>query len=79
MTEDEKERGRPHGGLPTTSVEAHRLPLPAAALSSLDDALSRVGVVREALEDGDYLYAASVAENLEHDLAGTLHLLRDAA
>ncbi|MBA2357831.1 MAG: hypothetical protein H0V84_05320 [Actinobacteria bacterium] len=48
-------------------------------LAALDDAIARTIAIREAIEDGAYGYAARVAEDLEHDLAGNLHQLRDAA
>ncbi len=67
-------RGRPHGG-PHTTSPPHSLP----AVAVIDDAIARVVTFREALEDGAYAYAARVAEDLEHDLAGNLHQLRDAA
>jgi len=45
----------------------------------IDDAIARTIAIREALEDGAHGYAVLVAEDLEHDLAGALHQLRDAA
>lgn len=69
------ERGRPHGG-PWTTSPSHSLP---AAVAVIDDAIARTIAIREALEDGAHGYAVLVAEDLEHDLAGALHQLRDAA
>jgi hypothetical protein len=45
----------------------------------LEGALSRTVVIREALAVGDVNYAAHVAEDLEHDLAGDLARLKEAA
>ncbi len=45
----------------------------------LREVLARVVTIREALEDGDTGYAASIAANLEHDLAGALEQLKAAA
>lgn len=39
----------------------------------------RVVTIREALADGDTDYAADLAADLEHDLAGALEHLREAA
>ncbi len=67
-------RGRPHGG-PHTTSPPHTLP----AVAVIDDALGRTIAIREALEDGAYGYAGLVAADLEHDLAGNLSQLREAA
>jgi hypothetical protein len=56
--------------------------LPRRPTDVLRDALARLVVIREALEDGDVGYACAVAIDLEHDLAGALAWfseLRDAA
>jgi hypothetical protein len=44
----------------------------------LGNALGRVVVIREALEDGDTGYAYAVATDLEHDLAGERSRLLEA-
>jgi len=68
----ENERGARQGASPQHELSP-------VTLAALDDAIARTIAIREALEDGAYGYAARVAEDLEHDLAGTLHRLRDAA
>ncbi len=70
-----EKRGRPHGGLPTAPNSSQII----SAEAVVDDAIARTIVIREAIEDGAYAYAARVAEDLEHDLAGNLHQLREAA
>jgi hypothetical protein len=45
----------------------------------LADALAPVVAAREALDDGDIIYAASILERVEVDLAGWMQRLTEAA
>jgi hypothetical protein len=44
----------------------------------LTDAIARVVAAREALDDGDIIYAAAILERVELDLAGWLERLNQA-
>ena len=72
------EESRPARRLPENN-NSSPISLPPTAERVIQDTLSRVVTLREAIADGDLGYAAAVAANLEHDLAGDLHRLQEAA
>jgi hypothetical protein len=49
------------------------------SLEILRDALSRIIRIREGHADGDLALAEQIAEDLEHDLAGAIVRLEEAA
>ena len=55
------------------------LPPPGDVLWQVADLLARIPTLREALEDGHYTYAATIAERLELDLVALRERLRDEA
>jgi len=55
------------------------IPPPRDVLWSVADALARVVAAREALADGDLIYAAAILERLELDLIAVRVLLEEKA
>jgi hypothetical protein len=55
------------------------IPPPGDPRWPLADALARLAAAREALDDGDIIYAASIVERVEEDLAAWMQRLTEAA
>jgi hypothetical protein len=66
-------------GRPLRAALAVPLPPPGDDRWPLADALARVVAAREALDDGEIIYAAAILERVELDLAAWMQRLTEAA